>query len=262
MGILNVTPDSFFDKGQFFNHEKAVQQGLELKNNGADIIDIGGESTRPGADDVKEQDELQRVIPVIKALKRAISTPLSIDTIKARVAAEAVASGAELINDVSGFENPEMCEVAASSGAKVCAMHMQGTPRTMQKDPNYPEGIIKHLMIWFENKVTSLIQAGVSEDKIILDPGIGFGKTVDHNIEILQNLPKFKSLGFPVLLGMSRKSFLGKILDKTPSELLSATIAVNTWALKDNVDILRVHDVREHRDVIDLVNRIQINKVC
>lgn len=262
MGILNVTPDSFFDKGQFFDHEKAIQQGLVLHSSGADIIDIGGESTRPGAEEVTEQEELQRVIPVIKALKKSIPITLSIDTVKARVAAEAVAAGAELINDVSGFTDPNMCEVAASTGAKICVMHMQGSPRTMQKNPAYPEGVTEHIMKWFENKITTLINLGVTENKIILDPGIGFGKTVDQNIEILQNISRFKSLGFPILLGLSRKSFMGKILSKPPSELLSATIAVNTWAIKDNVDILRVHDVQEHRDAIDLVDRIQKAKVC
>jgi dihydropteroate synthase len=260
MGILNVTPDSFYDKGDYFSPEKAIKQGIQLFHEGADILDIGGESTRPGAEDVEECEELRRTIPIIKALKKSISASLSIDTMKARVAAEAVASGADLINDVSGFSDPEMRHVAACSGAKICVMHMQGTPRTMQNNPAYPEGVITHILNWFENKVTTLIHAGVKENKIILDPGIGFGKTLENNIEILQNISRFKSLGFPVLLGTSRKSFLGKILNLPPTELLMATILTNTLALKDNVNILRVHDVLQHRNAIKLIEKLQEKK--
>lgn len=256
MGILNVTPDSFFDQGRFFNVEAAIQRGKEMIDEGVDIIDIGGESTRPGASPVSEQDELDRVLPVIQALHAVSPVIISIDTRHPYVARAAVQAGATLINDVSGFLDPAMEELAASTHVPICVMHMQGTPLTMQKDPHYPEGIIAYLLKWFESRVSHLVKQGVKEEQIILDPGIGFGKTVADNLEIIENLPQLKAMGFPLLIGVSRKSFMGKILNKTPSELLPATLAMNTFLIISAVDIIRVHDVAEHRAIIDLLSRL------
>lgn len=256
MGILNVTPDSFFDKGKFFDIDSAVKHGLEMHSQGADIIDIGGESTRPGSAQVDIDEEMKRVIPIIEALHVAIPTAISIDTRNAKTAAAAIIAGASIINDVSGFQDPAMQEVAASSNADLCVMHMQGSPQTMQNNPSYPDGIISHLIRFFETQITLLMKRGVKSNRIILDPGIGFGKTVADNLEIIQNLPKLKTMGFPLLLGISRKSFMGKILHLPASELLPATIAINTLLIMSHVDVIRVHDVAEHRAVIELLKQV------
>lgn len=258
MGIINATPDSFYAASRIENLEKAVEMGRKMVMQGADILDIGGESTRPGADPVPEEEELERVIPLISCLKH-LNIPLSIDTIKPKVAARAIENGVTLINDVSGFSSSEMCEVAASTRAHLCIVHMQGTPQNMQHSPEYSEGVVHALLKWFEKKLNSLKNVGIDEKNIIIDPGIGFGKTVQHNIEIIQNLHKFKCFGLPVLLGVSRKSFMTKILNKPASELLSTTLAVNTMAILAEVDIIRVHDVQEHRDIIDLLSIIRPN---
>ena len=270
MGILNVTPDSFFDGGCYAEVERAVLRAEQMVAAGADIIDIGGESTRPGAPAVSEEEELRRVIPVIQALRqRGVVVPISIDTRKARVASQALAAGATLINDVSGFRDPEMQDVAAASLAELCIMHMQGDPQSMQSAPHYEKGVVYAIMQWLEGQVKMLVEKGVRPSRIILDPGIGFGKTVAHNIEILQNLRTLKSLGFPVLLGASRKSFTAKILNevagnvaknnivKSLSGPLSATLTVNTLALMAGVDIIRVHDIEEHRELIDFISYIK-----
>lgn len=253
MGILNVSPDSFYDGGQFFKQELAIEQGIRMYHDGADILDIGGESTKPNAIAVSEEEELRRVIPVIQALKKNIPLPLSIDTMKPRVATEALEAGASFINDVSGFRDPEMARVAAKADVPICVMHMLGTPQTMQVNPRYEDGVVNCLLRWFERRVESLSKLGVKEKNIILDPGIGFGKTVDDNLNIIENLQKFKDLGFPILLGLSRKSFMGKTVNKPASKLLPTTIAMNTIAILSNVDMIRVHDVREHSDVIKML---------
>ncbi|EFB41157.1 MULTISPECIES: dihydropteroate synthase [Parachlamydia] len=255
MGILNVTPDSFFDGGRYKDTEKAIARGLQMEHDGADILDIGGESTRPGSLSVSEEEELARVVPVIQALRLQTKCVLSIDTMKPLIAAAAIEAGASLINDVGGFGIPLMREIAASFDVDVCVMHMQGEPRTMQQNPVYKEGVVPHLMHWFEYRVNELKKNGVKEERIILDPGIGFGKTVDDNLQIIQNLSLFKSMGFRVLLGASRKSFLSKIVNKSSADVLSETIAVNVIGLQQGVDIIRVHDVKEHRGVIDLMER-------
>lgn len=249
MGVLNVTPDSFYDQGQYFSPELAIARGIKLFEDGADILDIGGESTRPNADLVTVNEELSRVIPVIEALKQEISIPLSIDTMKAEVARAAVDAGAEWINDVSGFRDPGMVQAAADTGAKLCVMHMQGMPKTMQANPVYPNGVVEEIILWFKETVLKLEAAGIKKKNIILDPGVGFGKTVEDNYVILHNLQKFKALGFPVLLGLSRKSFMGKVLNKPPEELLPSTIAMDALAMRENIDFIRVHDVEEHRHV-------------
>jgi dihydropteroate synthase len=253
MGILNVTPDSCYDQGRWGTYEQAVQRGIQICEEGADWIDIGGESTRPGAASVSVSEELKRVIPVIKVLKEQTAILISIDTSKVDVAAAAIEAGVSMINDVTGFGDPAMRLLAAGSGLPICVMHMQGTPETMQINPSYPEGVIPHLCDWFKNRIDQLLDAGVKEEQIILDPGIGFGKTVAHNVEIVNNLRRIKALGFPVLLGLSRKSFIGKILNKGYPQLLAGTLAITTLAILAGVDILRVHDVVEHRDVIDVL---------
>lgn len=257
MGILNITPDSFYEGGRHLDCEKAVQCGLDLFAAGADLVDIGGESTRPGSAAISAQEELQRVIPVIKELRRKSPLPLSIDTKKARVASAAIEAGANWINDISGFRDPDMRSLAAQTGATLCVMHMQGTPETMQQNPHYPEGVVSHLLHFFDEQLELLIKAGVKREKIILDPGIGFGKTVADNLQILHNLPKFKAKGFPVLLGLSRKSFMQRILNRPASEMLAGTLACNTLAFLEGVDFLRVHDVREHRDMITLMTQLK-----
>lgn len=254
MAILNITPNSFYTGVS--GVEQAIAKGVELVREGANLIDIGGEPSWPGAPDVDEQSELDRVIPVIKGLKAQVKVPLSVDTCKPKVAAQAVEAGATILNDITGFGNTEMQDVALSTQADLCVMHMQGTPQTMQLNPSYPEGVVEHLLRWFEKRIDLLLQKGIRKERIIIDPGIGFGKTVDHNLQIIQNLPKLKTMGFRLLLGTSRKSFMGKILNKKAIDLLPATLAINSYLVMGKVDIIRVHDVKEHRDVIDLLSRL------
>lgn len=253
MGIINTTPDSYYETSRALTTEKAIETALRMESEGASIIDIGGESTRPYAKAVSEQEELDRVIPVIKTLQGQLTIPISIDTIKPTVARAAIKAGASLLNDVSGFRTPDMVEVAKEFDGDICVMHMQGEPQTMQDSPYYEEGIVTHLMNWFEKKANFLVKEGIHPSRIILDPGIGFGKTVADNLKILHNLPKFRRLGFRLLLGISRKSFMKKILNKPFEELLPSTLAINGLAIMAGVDILRVHDVKEHVDVVKVL---------
>lgn len=256
MGVLNVTPDSSYDKGRHFAFEDSLKRAREIVEEGGDMIDVGGESTRPGAAPVEEAEELRRVLPVIKELRRTFNLPISIDTVKWRVAEAAIEAGAAFINDVTGFDDPEMVRLASATGVGVCVMHMQGTPRTMQLAPYYEEGITKYLLKYFEEKVETLVKAGISKKKIYLDPGIGFGKTVAHNLEIIHNLSEFKKFCCPLLLGLSRKSFMGKINNKTYDELLPETLAIHTVACLNGLnelDFLRVHDVKDNRNIINLL---------
>lgn len=257
MGILNATPDSFFTDSRTPNVEQAVERALKLQGEGADLLDIGGESSRPGSCGVSETEELTRVIPIIQELQGRLSIPISIDTMKPAVAKAALGAGATLINDISGFSNPEMIRLAREARCDICVMHMQGTPFTMQKNPFYQEGIIPHLMQWFQEKAELLTSQGIEPERIIFDPGIGFGKTVADNLEIIHNLHGFKKLGFRLLLGVSRKSFLGKILNQPTNDLLPATLTANAIAVLNHVDIIRVHDVKEHRSVIDFLSAYQ-----
>lgn len=257
MGILNVTPDSFFASSRSHSLEHALERALRLQSEGADLLDIGGESSRPGAIQVTEEEELARVIPVIQQLNGRLSIPISIDTMKPNVARAAIQAGASLINDISGFSHPDMVQLANEADCDICVMHMQGNPQTMQKNPHYEAGIIPYLMLWFQEKIEQLTAQGIKSDRIILDPGIGFGKTVADNLEIIHNLPVFKKLGFRLLLGVSRKSFLGKILNQPTDDLLPATLTANAIAVLHHVDIIRVHDVKEHRSVIDFLSAYQ-----
>lgn len=259
MGIVNVTPDSAFAASRTPSTESAILRGVEIVKEGADILDIGGESTRPNAAPVSEEEELRRVIPVITALKALIPIPISIDTSKPKVAIAALDAGASFLNDVTGFEKPEMRKIAADAKVPICIMHMQGNPTNMQDNPFYEEGIVANLVAWFSRRIELCLKENIQESQIILDPGIGFGKTVADNLQIIQNLPKLKALGFPILLGVSRKWFLTFILNKPREEVLPATLAINTVAILAGVNYIRVHDVKEHRDIINVLNFFKRN---
>lgn len=257
MGILNITPDSFYDGNQYMDLDVALNRAVEIYRQGADILDVGGESTRPGSNPVDEEEEKRRVVPIIREIKRSIPIPISIDTKKPSVALAAIEAGASLLNDVNGFRDSAMREIAVHHDIAICVMHMLETPKTMQNAPFYPEGILNHLKRFFDDRVNMLLKAGVKENKIILDPGIGFGKTVADNLEIVQNVQELKDLGYPLLVGVSRKSFMSKLLNKSSSELLAATLAINTLLVASGVDVIRVHDVQEHCDVIRLLHGMQ-----
>jgi dihydropteroate synthase len=241
MGILNVTPDSFFDAGKSFHYDDAIRHGDAMVCEGADIIDVGGESSRPGAKSISLQEELDRVIPVIEALKQRTDVALSIDTVKTAVMDEAMRAGAVMINDINALQAEGAMQVAAGSGATICLMHMQGEPRSMQDNPRYTE-VIDEVCAFLKNRVTACLGAGIAADKIILDPGIGFGKTPAHNLELVAGLKRFTGLGYVVLAGLSRKSMIGKIVKNSVSGLY-ASIALAVLAYSHGARILRVHDV-------------------
>ena len=243
MGIVNVTPDSFSDGGLFADADAAVAQGRALAAAGADILDIGGESTRPGAEEVSVEEEDRRVLPVIERLAQEVSIPISIDTYKAPVAEAALDAGAAMINDVSALRlDPGMAPLAAERDVPVVLMHMQGVPRDMQKNPRYDE-VVTDICRFFEERMVAAEAAGIARERIILDPGVGFGKTLKHNLEILARLEEFGRLGRPILLGASRKSFIGAILDLPVEERFAGTLGACLWGLSRGVQILRVHDV-------------------
>lgn len=242
MGIVNVTPDSFSDGGEFFDHERAIEHGFQLIRDGADVLDIGGESTRPGAEPVSLEEELRRVIPVIEALSGA--APVSIDTAKAPVARAAIAAGAKIVNDVTALRgDPEMARVCADAGVEVILMHMLGTPRTMQDDPRYGD-VVSEVAEFLEVQVGIAEAAGINREKIWIDPGIGFGKTVDHNLELLRATGIFVDMRLPVLIGPSRKRFIGELGGGVPeAERVGGTIATCLAARSGGAAMVRVHDV-------------------
>jgi dihydropteroate synthase len=251
MGIVNVTPDSFSDGGRFLQQDAAIAHGLDLVRQGADLLDIGGESTRPGSAPVSLDDELQRVLPVVTALAQQTTVPISIDTSKAEVARACMHAGAKIINDVTGLTgDPCMPDVARDTGAGVIVMHMQGTPATMHLDPHYAD-VVTDLSRYFAERIQSLAAAGIALEAIMLDPGISFGKRTEHNLTILKNLSAFKALGRPLCLGVSRKGFIGKILDRPLEERVIGSLAVAAFGLaQDAVQVLRVHDVAATRDLV------------
>ncbi|GFN22420.1 dihydropteroate synthase [Thermanaeromonas sp. C210] len=256
MGILNVTPDSFSDGGLYFDLEKAVARAREMAAAGADIIDIGGESTRPGADPLPLDEELRRVIPVVDRLSRELSVPLSVDTYKAEVARAALEHGATIINDISGLRaDPEMARVVADFGCPVVVMHIKGTPKNMQDNPTY-EDVIGEVKDYLRQGVEMAVEAGLAREKVIVDPGIGFGKNLEHNLEILRRLEEFKDLGQPLLVGTSRKTFIGRILDLEPRERVWGTAATVALSIARGADIVRVHDVREMKQVVRMTDAI------
>jgi len=252
MGILNVTPDSFADGGKYNVAGSAIAHAQEMIAEGADIIDIGAESSRPGSDPVSEEEEFARLLPVLECLGDA-RVPISVDTMKPTVAQKCLAEGADMINDIAGLTNPDMTAVVAEAQCSVVIMHMQGEPKTMQKAPHYDD-VIADIKNFFQKQITSAKEAGITE--IILDPGIGFGKTLEHNLAIINNLAEFSDLGYPVLLGASRKSFIEKITGEPVEKRLSATIAVNTIGFLQGAKIFRVHDVAEHVSALALAQNI------
>jgi len=244
MGIVNVTPDSFSDGGNFYTCDAAVKQALQLAADGADILDIGGESTRPDAEVVSTDEELRRVLPVIEGLRDQVDVPLSIDTTKSTVAKAALAAGVEIVNDVSGLEHdPAMPALAAEYDAAVCAMHMQGNPRTMQIKPTYTD-VVEEIYQYLEARRDALLAAGIVQDHICLDPGIGFGKTHEHNLALLSHCDRFHALGCPLLVGHSRKGFLAKLIGDKQADRTAVTVGAALGLAVRGVQILRVHDVR------------------
>ena len=254
MGIVNVTPDSFSDGGKYNTLEQAVKHAQSLEKEGVDIIDVGGESSRPGAEPVPEHEEMQRVIPVIQEIRKYSHIPISIDTCKANVADNALEIGANWINDISGLRlDPNMVYVAAKWNCPVVVMHMKGTPKTMQENPCY-ENVIKEITDYFEERISVLHQHDIK--KIILDPGIGFGKRLNDNLKILKELDKFKKAGYPLLIGASRKSFIGEITGRNIDRRVAGSITSVIWAILKGVNIVRVHDAVETVDAIKVINNI------
>jgi dihydropteroate synthase len=250
MGIVNVTPDSFSDGGHFLNQDAAVEQGVQLVEEGADLLDIGGESTRPYAERVDAAEEMRRVLPVFEGLAQQVSVPLSIDTSKAAVAEAAIAAGAEIVNDVTGLAgDPAMIPLAVRTGVGVCAMHMQGTPQTMQDDPQY-NNVVEDVFAYLKARRDALLAAGVKRQRICLDPGVGFGKTHQHNITLMAHCGRFHELGCPVLFGHSRKGFLGKIVGDKEANRDVATAGAALVAAGQGIQVLRVHNVRVVREAL------------
>jgi dihydropteroate synthase len=257
MGILNATPDSFSDGGQYAAPERALARARQMAEQGADIIDIGGESTRPGAEPVPEDEELRRIIPLIERLSAELPIPISVDTYKAPVAAKALAAGASIVNDVSGLRfSPDMAAVAAEHGAAVVIMHMKGAPRNMQRNPVYHD-VVAEIAAYLEEGIELAVRAGVDREKIMIDPGIGFGKTLDHNLELLKRLDEFRGLGRPIVLGTSRKKFIGTILDvPQPEERVDGTAATVALGIERGAAIVRVHDVARMAQVARMTDAI------
>jgi dihydropteroate synthase len=250
MGIVNVTPDSFSDGGLFFAADAALEQALTLVREGASIVDIGGESTRPGSELVPLDEELRRVLPVVEALAGSVGVPISVDTMKAEVARRVLGAGAALLNDVSALRyDDEMVGVVAESGSPVCLMHMQGMPKTMQDDPRYDD-VVDEVLAFLEERMAFALARGVREEQIMLDPGIGFGKTVAHNLALLDGLGRFAALGRPVLLGASRKRFLGAILGAEPSGRAIGTVATTVIGYLAGAHVFRVHDVKPNFEAL------------
>ena len=252
MGILNLTPDSFSDGGRFFTIQSAVDQAKRLEDEGADILDIGGESTRPYSQAVTVDDELSRVVPVLEKLQGRVRIPISIDTTKSEVASAAIDLGVEIINDVSGLEaDPAMIDIATTLGPGVCAMHMQGTPQTMQDSPNYTN-VVSDILGYLKSRDQWLINRGIAPDKICLDPGIGFGKTHAHNLELLKHISEFHAAGRPLLVGHSRKGFIAKVLGNKDTDRCFGTVGVSLFLSMHRIQILRVHDVAANKQALTL----------
>ena len=250
MGIVNVTPDSFSDGGKFFDAQMAIDHALRLEDDGADLLDIGGESTRPYSDPVAEEEELRRIAPVFESLAGRVQIPLSIDTSKSKVARVALATGAEILNDVTALTaDPAMIALAIESQAAVCAMHMQGTPQTMQDDPRY-EDVIAEVRLYLEQRRDALTKAGVPIDRICLDPGIGFGKTHQHNLSLMAGCHCLHGLGCPLLVGHSRKGFLGKLLGDKSADRTAATVGAALALAVQGVQVIRVHAVRPVKEAL------------
>ena len=258
MGIVNVTPDSFSDGGKFNTTEKAIEHALQLVEEGADILDIGGESTRPGATPVPLDEELKRVIPVIEGL-RDIGVPLSIDTYKPQVMQAAITAGADIVNDVCALREPQTLEIVAASQAGVCLMHMQGRPQTMQADPQYDD-VVSEVTDFLKARLDAAEQAGIDCSRIVLDPGFGFGKRTAHNLTLLNHLNDIQALGLPLLIGLSRKSVLGQVVGSSVDERIHASIAASVVSVMKGANIVRVHDVKPTIDALKIVQAVMNEK--
>jgi dihydropteroate synthase len=260
MGIVNVTPDSFSDGGKYSSTDLAVAHALELIADGADILDIGGESTRPGAPPVSLEEELRRVIPVIEALGAVSTVPLSIDTYKPEVMRSAIAAGVDIVNDVRALQEEGAVEIVANSDVGVCLMHMQGMPQTMQINPTYDD-VVTEVKLFLKERAITCMQAGISKSRILLDPGFGFGKTRMHNITLLQNLTAFNALDFPLLVGLSRKSVLGQVTGQDVNTRVHASVAAAVISAMKGASILRVHDVMATVEALKVVSVLNLNAV-
>jgi len=258
MGILNVTPDSFSDGNQYFGADKAVERALEMITEGADIIDIGAESTRPGAQKVSAETEIERVIPVINELRKQTDIPISIDTTKSEVAKEALQAGASILNDISALQfDADMIKVLQDfSEVPVVLMHMQGTPETMQDNPHY-EDVIEEILLFFEERINFCEENGIHRERIVIDPGIGFGKRQEDNLIILKKISEFKCLGVPIILGASRKSFIGNIYNSDASERLAGSLASTAFVFQNDIEIIRVHDIKEQKNFLKVMKEIR-----
>jgi dihydropteroate synthase len=256
MGIVNITPDSFSDGGKFSSTDLAVEHALNLIAEGADILDIGGESTRPGAEIVSLDEELKRVIPVIEALSKTCHVPISIDTYKPEVMRQAIAAGADIVNDVRALQEPNALEIVAQSNVGVCLMHMQGTPETMQLEPHYAD-VMSEVKQFLIDRMNVALAHGIEKNRILLDPGFGFGKTRAHNIALIQHLDELKAIGQPLLVGLSRKSVLGSIAGGDEGQRLYASIAASVISAMKGVKIIRVHDVKATVDALKVVTAVQ-----
>lgn len=257
LGVINVTPDSFSDGGLFFDHEKALKGGIELEAEGADILDIGGESTRPGAIPVSVEEEIQRIIPVIKSLSAHVKVPISVDTYKARVARLAIEAGASIINDISALRfDPDMVNVVREYKTPVVLMHMLGRPRDMQANPVYGN-VVKDVYDFLRERIEFAERSGIRREDIIIDPGIGFGKRLAHNLSLIKHLDVFRDFGCPVLIGPSRKSFIGEVLDLPVGKRVEGTAAVVAVSIMKGANVIRVHDVRAMKYVARMVDAIQ-----
>lgn len=253
MGVLNVTPDSFSDGGRFFDEEVAVSYALQMGKEGADIIDVGGESSRPGARPVSVKEEIDRVVPIVKKIASQTNKPISIDTYKWPVAEAALGAGAAMVNDITGLRNKRMVKLMAEREVPVVIMHMKGSPQTMQKNPQY-ESLMGEIVGFLRSQAETACSAGVAKDKIIVDPGIGFGKMVEHNLEIMKRLSELKSLGYPIMIGTSRKSFIGKVLDLPLEQRLEGTAATIAYGISQGASIVRVHDVKQMSRVVRMTD--------
>jgi len=256
MGVVNVTPDSFSDGGLFLDPEAAVRHGIELAEAGADVLDVGGESTRPGSGPVAAGGEIDRVVPVIKRLAAEVDSPVSVDTRKAEVAAAALDAGAAIVNDVSaGRDDSRMFEVVRDSGAGLVLMHMLGDPKSMQQDPRYDD-VVREVREFLEERVAAAEAAGIERGRLCVDPGIGFGKTLEHNLLLLRHIEGVRVPGVPMLVGPSRKAFIGRLTGAEPHDRLGGTAGAVAWLAAKGVEVVRVHDVREMRQVVAVVDAI------
>ena len=256
MGIINVTPDSFSDGGKYANVEAAVMRAKQMVADGADIIDIGGESSRPGAEPISANEECRRVVPVVQALAEQFQIPISVDTYKAEVAYEALSAGACVINDITALHgDPNMCQILADAQAGVILMHMQGVPATMQKAPTY-QNVVVEVHAWLTEVASQAVDRGIDSSRIMIDPGIGFGKTLDHNLEILRHLMQFRGIGYPLLVGVSRKKFIGQILDLPVHQREEGTAATVAWSIINGANVVRVHDVAKMKQVVQVIDAI------